>query len=53
YSRDFIEKNMGYPIIFNADKSKQELGVTYRNIETSLVEHFQQLLDDGVVKKYI
>ena len=53
YSRDFIEKNMGYPIYFNADKSKQELGITYRNINTSLVEHFQQLLDDGVVKKYI
>lgn len=53
YSRDFIEKNMGYPIFFNADKSKRELDMTYRNIETSLVEHFQQLLDDGVVKKYL
>ena len=53
YSRDFIEKNMGYPIFFNAEKSKRELGLHYRNIETSLVEHFQQLLDDGVVKKYI
>ena len=53
YSKDFIEKNMGYPIYFNANKSKQELGMTYRNIETSLVEHFQQLLDDGVVKKYL
>jgi len=53
YSRDFIEKNMGYPIFFNADKSKKQLGLSYRDIETSLVEHFQQLLDDGVVKKYI
>ncbi len=53
YSKDFIEKNMGYPIFFNADKSKKELGMSYRNIETSLTEHFQQLLDDGVVKKYL
>lgn len=53
FSRDFIEKNMGYPIFFNADKSKKELDMSYRNIDTSLVEHFQQLLDDGVVKKYI
>ncbi len=53
YSKDFIERNMGYPIYFNADKSKKELGMSYRNIENSLVEHFQQLLDDGVVKKYI
>lgn len=53
YSKDFIEKNMGYPIYFNADKSKRDLGMHYRPIETSLIEHFQQLLDDGVVKKYI
>lgn len=53
FSKSFVELNMGYPIYFNANKSKSELGLNYRNIETSLVEHFQQLLDDGVVKKYI
>ncbi len=44
---------MGYPIYFNADKSKKELGIEYRDIQNSVVEHFQQLLDDGVVKQYI
>lgn len=53
FSKSFVELNMGYPIYFNADKSKKDLGIHYRNIETSLVEHFQQLLDDGIVKKYI
>lgn len=53
FSKSFVELNMGYPIYFNADKSKKDLGIHYRNIETSLVEHFQQLLDDGVVKKYL
>lgn len=53
FSKAFVELNMGYPIYFNANKSQQELGMQYRNIETSLIEHFQQLLDDGVVKKYI
>ncbi|NNH88604.1 SDR family oxidoreductase [Acinetobacter terrae] len=53
FSKSFVELNMGYPIYFNAHKSQQELGMQYRNIETSLIEHFQQLLDDGVVKKYI
>ena len=53
FSKDFVELNMGYPIYFNADKSKQEFGIEYYNIESSLVEHFQQLLDDGVVKKYL
>ena len=51
FSKDFVELNMGYPIYFNANKSKQEFGIEYYNIESSLVGHFQQLLDDGVVKK--
>ena len=53
FSKSFVELNMGYPIYFNATKSQKELGMHYRKIENSLVEHFQQLLDDGVVKKYI
>ena len=53
FSRKFVELNMGYPIFFNAQKSKDELGIEYRPVKESLVEHFQQLLDDGVVKKYI
>lgn len=53
FSRQFVELNMGYPIHFNAQKSQDELGMTYRPVRESLVEHFQQLLNDGVVKKYI
>ena len=53
FSSKFVELNMGYPIFFNAQKSKDELGIEYRPVRESLVEHFQQLLDDGVVKKYI
>ncbi len=53
FSRSFVELNMGYPIYFNAQKSQQELGIQYRDIESSVVEHFQQLLDDGVVRKYL
>ncbi|PJI36681.1 SDR family oxidoreductase [Acinetobacter pseudolwoffii] len=53
FSPKFVELNMGYPIYFNAQKSQDELGIQYRPVKESLVEHFQQLLDDGVVKKYI
>ncbi|WP_216934883.1 MULTISPECIES: aldehyde reductase [unclassified Acinetobacter] len=53
FSPKFVELNMGYPIYFSAQKSKDELGIEYRPVKESLVEHFQQLLDDGVVKKYI
>lgn len=53
YSREFIKLNMGYPIYFDATRSQKELGIRYRNIEASVCEHFQQLLDDGVIKKRI
>ena len=53
FSRNFVELNMGYPIAFNAKRSQDELGMQYRPVKESLIEHFQQLLDDGVIKKYI
>ncbi|TQR62195.1 aldehyde reductase [Acinetobacter sp. RF15A] len=53
FSRKFVELNMGYPIYFNAQKSQDQLGIQYRPVQESLVEHFQQLLDDGLVKRYI
>lgn len=51
HSRKYVELNVGYPIYFNAQKSIDELGMQYRDVESSLVEHFQQLIDDGIVKK--
>lgn len=51
HSRKYVELNVGYPIYFNAQKSIDELGMKYRNVEDSLIEHFQQLIDDGIVKK--
>ncbi|NHB57527.1 aldehyde reductase [Acinetobacter sp. 194] len=51
HSRKYVELNVGYPLHFNAQKSIKELGINYRDVETSLVEHFQQLIDDGIVKK--
>lgn len=50
YSRDFIRLNMGYPIYFNHQRSIDELDITYRPISESLCEHFQQMIDDGLVK---
>lgn len=53
HSREFVKLNMGYPIYFNAQRSVIELGIEYRDVRESVCEHFQQLLDDGIVKKYI
>lgn len=51
FSKKFVELNMGYPIYFNAQRSIDELGLQYRDIQHSVIEHFQQLIDDGIVKK--
>lgn len=51
YTRKFVRLNMGYPIYFNNQRSVSELGIQYRDIKHSVCEHFQQLLDDGLVKK--
>lgn len=50
YTRDYIRLNMGYPIYFNNQRSINELGIKYRPISESLCEHFQQMIDDGLVK---
>lgn len=50
-SRDFVKANVGYPVRFDGSRVTRELGLSYRPVEQTLKEHFQQLLDDGVLKK--
>ncbi|MFA9391405.1 MAG: NAD-dependent epimerase/dehydratase family protein [Prolixibacteraceae bacterium] len=49
--RKMIANNVGY--LFKADnsKSKKELNMQYRSIEVSIVDFFQQMIDNGVFKK--
>lgn len=43
-------RNLGYPLRFDNERSRSALGMTYRPAAESVVEHFQQLLDDRLVK---
>jgi hypothetical protein len=49
-TRDFIKRNVGLPLKFDNRRSR-ELGVKYRPAEETFVEHFQQVIDDGLLKK--
>lgn len=49
-TRTFISKNVGHPLAFNNHRSLT-LGVEYIAVEQTLIEHFQQILDDGQIKK--
>lgn len=50
-SRKFVTTNVGWPLKLDNARSKRELGLQYRPVEVTLTEHFQQLIDDGLLKR--
>lgn len=50
-SRDFIEKNVGYSLRFDNARSTKTLGVEYRPLLETLCDHFEQMIEDGLLKK--
>lgn len=48
-SRRFIKLNAGYPVRFDSSRTTKELGIDFRPASESVVEHFQQMIDDGLV----
>lgn len=49
-TRKFIARNVGHRVVFDNSRSRA-LGVEYRPVEQTLAEHFQQALDDGLIRK--
>lgn len=49
-TRKFISRNVGHPVQFDNRRSI-ELGVKYHSIPQTLEEHFQQVIDDGLLRK--
>ena len=47
--RRLVRRNVGYPLRFDNQYAKTDLGMTFRPVEETIVDHFQQLLDDGLV----
>lgn len=48
-TRRFIQRNVGVPPRFDNSRSRA-LGVRYREVETTLAEHFEQAVRDGLLK---
>ncbi|NJL55402.1 hypothetical protein HC928_09615 [bacterium] len=44
-----LAHNIGYPVKIDNSKSIRELSITYRPVQETLTEMFQQLIDEGVV----
>lgn len=51
FSRKYANRNTGIQIRFDNSYSKTDLSMSYIPIEQTVKEHFQQILDDGLVKK--
>jgi len=49
-TRKFISNNVGYPVRFDNQRSLT-LGLGYRDIGQTLEAHFQQVIDDGLVRR--
>lgn len=50
-TREFVDRNIGYPLEFDNSRSRNELGLVYRPAERTITEHFRQMLDDGLVRR--
>jgi dihydroflavonol-4-reductase len=49
-TREFVKLNVGYPLRFDNSRTVAELGISFRPGAESVTEHFQQMIDDGLVK---
>lgn len=49
-TRRFVDLNVGYPLRFDNSRTVKELGITFRPGAESVTDHFQQMIDDGLVR---
>jgi dihydroflavonol-4-reductase len=50
FTRKMISRNVGYKWQVDNSKGRRELGISYRPMETTVVEFFQQMIDTGKVR---
>ena len=51
FTRKFVRQNVGHRVCIDSSKSCKKLGLEYRPLRQTLVEHFQQVLDDGLLPR--
>jgi len=50
-TRKYVTRNVGIPIKFDNAYSKTDLNMSYMPVEQTIRDHFQQLLDDGLLQE--
>jgi hypothetical protein len=51
FTREMISKNVDHSWKADNSKSKEKLGIKYRNAETAITDMFEQMIDEGVFGK--
>ncbi len=51
FTRKYVSRNAGIQIRFDNSYSKKDLSMSYTPIDQTVKDHFQQLLDDGLLGK--
>jgi nucleoside-diphosphate-sugar epimerase len=49
FTRKVVSRNIDLPWRGDSTKSREKLGMVYRSLETTLFDHFQQLIDEGLI----
>ncbi len=49
-THQYVSANVGHSLKFDNTRARKELGAEFRPPEETLVEHFQQMIDDGITK---
>lgn len=47
----YTSNNIGYKIKFDNSYAKKDLGIKFRDLKTTFIDQFNQLLNDGLIKK--
>ena len=50
-TRKYVDRNVGFPLRFADSRARTELRVEFRPVQESVVEHFQQMIDDGLAPR--
>jgi dihydroflavonol-4-reductase len=46
-TREFVKRNVGYPIEFDSSRAISELGLDFKSVKQSVQDHAKQIIDDG------
>jgi nucleoside-diphosphate-sugar epimerase len=47
--RNYVARNVGFPVYYNNERSKSELGMHYRQPAETFNDHIRQIVEDGLL----